>query len=304
MTLRQRMRSGWPPATLFSGRRPSLADVSRSLANRSLRRWGVAGAALGAFCSLVAFAPAVLLASAVGMFTAQRLQLADARGTVWSGSAVAVLTGGMSSRDASRLPGRLHWGWGVDRGDASRPGTAGDSNSGPALELRLQHACCLNGVVRLLLRPGSFTLPEGDWIAQWPAGWLRGLGPPWNNLRLGGTLRVASDGLTVAWMQRSDRIRGTITVELLTASSPLSPLPIVGSYRLSLEPNPADDGTASLRLTTEEGALAISGEGTWDDAGIHFRGEASAAEDDEESLGNLLNTIGPRDGARSIISIG
>jgi len=36
-------------------------------------------------------------------------RLADARGTVWSGSAVAVLTGGAGSRDATALPGRLGW---------------------------------------------------------------------------------------------------------------------------------------------------------------------------------------------------
>ena len=37
--------------------------------------------------------------------TGQRLLLADARGTVWNGSAVPVLTGGPDSRDAAALPG-------------------------------------------------------------------------------------------------------------------------------------------------------------------------------------------------------
>ena len=308
MTFGERIRGkwgNWRPQTTFSRRRSSVADISRSLASRSLRRWGVAGASLGALVSLLAFLPAALLAGVVGGLTNQRLQLADARGTVWSGSAVAVLTGGRSNRDASRLPGRLHWEWGWTGDGRSDPKSAAYANAGSALELRVRHACCLNGVVRLLLRPGSLTLlPAGDRVGQWPAAWLRGLGAPWNTFRLDGTVRVTSDGLTVATTQRSGRLRGRITAELLDVSSPLSPLPIIGSYRLTLEPNPTVPGATSLTLTTEEGALSVSGAGTWDAAGVHFRGEASAAEDDEEALGNLLNIIGPREGARSVISIG
>jgi general secretion pathway protein N len=38
--------------------------------------------------------------------------------------------------------------------------------------------------------------------------------------------------------------------------------------------------------------------------GVRFRGEARANEGDESALTNLLNIIGRRDGARSVISIG
>jgi general secretion pathway protein N len=37
---------------------------------------------------------------------------------------------------------------------------------------------------------------------------------------------------------------------------------------------------------------------------VKFRGEARSATVDEAALSNLLNIIGRRDGARSIISIG
>jgi general secretion pathway protein N len=37
---------------------------------------------------------------------------------------------------------------------------------------------------------------------------------------------------------------------------------------------------------------------------LRFRGEATAAEGDEGALDNLLNIIGRRQGARSVISIG
>ena len=76
---------------------------------RSATRYALWGALLGAVTGLVAFAPATWLASAVASASGQRLQLAEARGTVWSGSAVVVLTGGPGSRVAAALPGRLDW---------------------------------------------------------------------------------------------------------------------------------------------------------------------------------------------------
>ena len=54
-----------------------------------------------------------LAASAIASATNQHLLLADARGTLWSGSAVVVLTGDPGSRDASALPGRLDWTIGI-----------------------------------------------------------------------------------------------------------------------------------------------------------------------------------------------
>ena len=73
------------------------------------RRWGWWGGAVGALAGLVAFAPASWLAQGVAQATSGRLVLAGAEGTVWSGDAVAVLTGGPGSRDARALPGRLGW---------------------------------------------------------------------------------------------------------------------------------------------------------------------------------------------------
>ncbi|MGE4050638.1 MAG: type II secretion system protein N, partial [Piscinibacter sp.] len=44
--------------------------------------------------------------------------------------------------------------------------------------------------------------------------------------------------------------------------------------------------------------------GTLGPGGVRFRGEARAAPGEEAPLANLLNIIGRRDGARSVISIG
>jgi hypothetical protein len=75
--------------------------------------WGLIGTVAGAVLALAAYAPAAWLARAAASATSERLLLADARGTVWQGSAVVVLTGGAGSRDASALPAGCTgpWAW-------------------------------------------------------------------------------------------------------------------------------------------------------------------------------------------------
>lgn len=258
-------------------------------------RWGIAGAVVGTLVALVAFAPAAWLAAAVASFTDQRLLLTEARGTVWSGSAVPVLTGGPESRDASALPGRLEWTVGM---------------KGTAFEVRARHACCLNGTVALQYTPGfgrstvRVVPPPGGWIGQWPSAWLSGIGTPFNTLQLGGTLRLTSPQFAVESVQGRWRLQGLLDAEFAGVSSRVSTLDTLGSYRLRLAGDPANPGIAQLTLTTLEGALLLDGRGTWGPGGMRFRGEAKAAPGDEAALANLLNIIGRRDGARSVISIG
>lgn len=262
------------------------------------RRWALAGLLLGGLLALVANAPAAWLAQAVASSTQQRLLLADARGTVWAGSAVAVLTGGPDSKDASALPGRLNWALGP-RWDTDGLGFA----------LRATQPCCLNGVVTLVVRPGlgrvsASLLPVAGWVGQWPSAWLGGLGTPWNTLQLGGMVRLTSPGLTLESVQGRWRLAGQADVELAALSSRLSILPTLGSYRLAIAGEPAGGAGAEMTLTTLEGALQLTGSGTWAANGVRFRGEAAARAADEVALANLLNIIGRRNGARSLISIG
>ncbi len=284
--------------------------VAWQQARGGARRWAIAGVVLGGLIGGVAFAPASWLANRIATGTQQRLLLADARGTVWAGSAVTVLTGGPGSRDASSLPGRLDWQIGL---------------RGLGFELRLRQACCLNGTVALRVQPGfggttTTLLPSPGWVGQWPSAWLAGLGTPWNTFQLGGAMRLSSPGLSVQTVQGRWRVNGSAELELLGASSRLSTLDPLGSYRVSLigdrpvgdkappaASNTAADttaGPARVGLATLEGALQLSGSGTWGIAGLQFRGEARANAADEAALANLLNIIGRRDGARSVIVIG
>ncbi|MDP1690742.1 MAG: type II secretion system protein N [Burkholderiaceae bacterium] len=273
----------------------TLAELAWQRVRGAGWRWAVAGAIIGAASGLAAFAPAAWLASALASATADRLLLTDARGTLWNGSALPVLSGGPGSRDASALPGRIEWSlaW-----------------RGLSAELRARQACCLRGEVRALIRPGLGRLSvqvlpaESSTIGQWPTGWLAGLGTPWNTLQLGGTLRLTSPGLTIEWVQGRVRFSGEAALDIANASSRVATLETLGSYRLSLRGNAASGDAASLSLITVDGALRLSGQGEWTGTGLRFRGEAQAAEGSETALNNLLNIIGRRQGARSVISIG
>lgn len=278
--------TGWGESTF--------AEIAWDKSRGASVRWALFGIVVGALVGLVAFAPAAWLARGIASATNEHLLLADARGTVWSGSAVVVLTGGPGSRDASALPGRLDWTVGL---------------KGLGLELQARHACCLNGPAAIVVRPGfgrvSIALgANAGWIGQWPTAWLGGLGTPWNTMQMGGSLRLSSPGLAVESVQGRWRLTGRADIDLLDVSSRLSTLDTLGSYRFTVAADPAGTGASQLMLSTQQGALQLSGSGTLGPTGVRFRGDAQAAPGQEAPLTNLLNIIGRRDGARSVISIG
>lgn len=249
--------------------------------------WAAAGAALGALCALAAFAPARWLAAAVAEVSKGHVLLAEARGTVWDGSARLVLTGGAGSTDAAALPGRVAW----------RLQPRWD---GAATQLRAE--CCTPQPldVRARWRLAGWQLQAHDAVSQWPATVLAGLGTPWNTLQLDGEVRLATQGLSVEWVEGRPRVDGRADLEALRVASRLSTLRPMGSYRITLQ-----GGTqATLRLDTLEGSLQLSGTGQWVGERLRFRGEASAVPGREAALANLLNIIGRRTGERSLISIG
>ena len=292
---RKRGRNPWSPTVAATGWGEStFAEIEWDKSRGASLRWAIFGVVVGVLVATIAFAPASWLVGVVASATQQRVLLADARGTVWSGSAVAVLTGGEGSRDASSLPGRLSWTtrW-----------------HGLGVELQLQHACCLNGSVALLVSPGfgrtTYTLvPPSGWVGQWPTALLGGLGTPWNTMQLGGTVRLVSPGLKIDSVQGRMVVDGKAELEVVGVSSRLSTLDRLGSYRMSLTGDAANPGISSLLLSTQDGALQLSGNGSLGPTGLRFRGEARASAAEEAALSNLLNIIGRRDGARSVISIG
>ncbi|HET9821736.1 MAG TPA: type II secretion system protein N [Burkholderiaceae bacterium] len=273
----------------------TLAELAWQRTRQASNRWSVGGAILGLVIGAVAFAPAAWLARAIASSTGERVLLTDARGTVWAGSAQAVLTGGPGSRDATALPDRVHWRLGV---------------AGLGVELRLRQPCCVRGEVRVAVAPGwgrttvRVAPGESSTLGQWPAALLAGLGTPWNTLQLGGTLRLTSSGMVFESVQGRVRFTGDAALDISQASSRVSTLDTLGSYRLMLRGDAARGDAATIDLLTLDGALRLTGNGQWSAAGLRFRGDAEAVEGNEAALNNLLNIIGRRQGARSVISIG
>ena len=249
--------------------------------------WALAGLLMGAVGAVAVFAPAQWLAAGLASASGERVLLAEARGTVWNGSAQLVLTGGTASQDRAALPGRVQW--------RLHPGWSG-------LRADIAADCCTPTPLRLTAQPrwNGAHLAMADGQSQWPAAVLAGLGTPWNTLQPQGQLALHTQGLQADWAAGRLVLAGQARLDALDMSSRLSTLRPMGSYRLTL----AGGAAPTLALQTLRGDLQLSGSGQWVGQRLRFSGEASATPEREGALTNLLNIIGRRNGARSLISLG
>jgi general secretion pathway protein N len=259
----------------------------RSPSAAAVWAWAVVGLAVGAVVAVLFFAPATWLARAVNAIGQGRVVLSDSTGTVWSGSARLALAGGAGSRDTVRLPGRVEWviapGWG-------------------ALSMKLLADCCTPEPVAVVLTPQwqGLHLQVLRSQSSWPASLLAGLGTPWNTLQLQGNLVLTTPGFTLATSLDRWTLQGDVQLEAQDLQSRVSSLRPLGSYQLRV----AGGAQPSLALTTLRGDLQLGGQGRWTAGRLRFEGEARATPDHAQELSNLLNIMGRRDGARSIITLG
>lgn len=253
-------------------------------------RWAAAGALAGLLVAVAWCAPADWLARGLARASSDRLQLHQAQGSVWNGSARLQLSAGTGSTGATALPGRLQW--------TVRPRWNG-------LQLALEAPCCLDTPWEWQLRFGlqglqlqATDLAPGS--SHFPAAMLTGLGTPWNTVRPQGTLALHSRSLQVELNNTTWSLQGMATLDALGMRTALSTLEPLGSYRLVLEGGPSPQ----LALSTLDGKLLLSGQGQLAQGRWRFAGEARSDAASQAALGNLLNIIGRREGARSVITLG
>jgi len=243
---------------------------------------------IGAIAAVTLLAPAQWLGAAIARASQGRVQLAQASGTVWRGSGQLVLTGGAGSRDRAALPGQIRW--------RLSPGLT-------SVHLALDTDCCTpHGPLAIDLAPrwGGGQIRLADAQALLPADWLDGLGAPFNTLQPRGELGWQSRNLSLLWLSGRLVMSGQLTITARAMSSRLSPLRPLGSYQVVI-----DGGEPpTLKLTTLEGSLQLTGDGQWTGGRLRFQGLATPAPGMEAQLANLLNAIGPRRGNQSALSLG
>jgi general secretion pathway protein N len=254
-------------------------------------RWAILGTVLGVLAATTLFAPAAWLGSGLALASQGRVVLNQPSGTVWDGSGQLVLSGGVGSRDATTLPGRIHW--------RLKPTATFE------LQALIDADCCTAQSVQVRLSPrlgGASALVQPS-QSTWPATLLTGLGAPFNTIDLQATLKLNTQVLTLEWINKQLKLEGKATLDVIDASTRLSTLRPVGSYRLSFQ---GTQGSAvpSLNLETISGSLLLTGSGQLTGSRWRFNGEASAAPGFEAALSNFLDILGRRVGPRSIITIG
>lgn len=254
-------------------------------------RWAVLGSVLGLFVATIVFAPAAWLGSALALSTQDRVVLNEPSGTVWNGSGQLVLSGGIGSRDATTLPGRIQWRF--------KPTT------NLSLHALIDADCCTTQSIDMLVSPhlsGATALIQPS-QSTWPATLLTGLGAPFNTIDLQATLKLNTQLLTLEWLNKKLKLEGKASLDVIDASTRLSTLRPVGSYRLSFQGSQGAS-VPSLNLETLNGSLLLSGSGQLTGNRWRFNGEASAAPGFEAALNNFLDILGRRVGPRSIITVG
>ncbi len=231
-------------------------------------------------------APANWLAASVASRTGGVVLLADADGTIWSGSAVLALGGSSDSAARLALPGRIIWQ--LDFGRMLAP------------VMHLKHDGVLQQAMTARYANGGLAVDAGT--AMLPASLLELVGPPLNTLRPEGRCIVRWQALTV---DGAGNVTGEGTLRIEGFALALSPVRPLGDYRVDWTSTARG---AIWRLATERGPLALVGNGTTGSSGTQVRVVASIAAGAPVAvaaqLAPLLDMIGRHGTSEAVIETG
>ena len=217
------------------------------------------------------FAPAAWIGDWIA--ERSRVRLVDARGTVWRGSALLGMSDG---RATTLVPGRIDW-----RLDLL-----------PSPGAEISHPW-LTAPLKLTVHGKAVAYGAGS--ARLPAGVLASAGMPFNTLKPGGTLEAR-------WSQgefRSGALTGELQVDWRDATSALSPVGPLGTYRILVT---GRGDNATLELQTLRGPLQMEGSGRINGLQVRFRGTATAEPSSRAALDGLLGVLGMRSGDKVLLA--
>ena len=245
--------------------------MERSVGNR---RWFVLGGLTFYAACLLITAPASMTAWIIARASDGMVLLERPEGSMWRGRASRLLVsipggGAMSIGNSTWDVALLR----LFRGEL-------------AIDLALDGV--VNGSGTLILQPGKvrvtgsrITLPASVFVSFFPV---------LQFIRPGGQLAIDIADVVFS----ANRITGAGEALWMDATSALSPLAPLGSYRARVE---SDQQHARLEITTMRGALQVEGRGAWSSAaGVSFEGLARAAPGEAPRLRDLLQLMGRDDG--------
>jgi len=253
---------------------------------------------LVAVATMLVTAPASLVDLALERATDGRVRLADATGSIWNGQGRVVLVdvATIANRDQQAvaprgpislpgvvIPGTIRW------EIAALPLVIGRLQASASHESMAKPALITGTASRLQVTGGSLQLPNVN---------LARLGSPWTTVRPTASLAVTWQPIVI----EDGRFNGQAILELRDVASALTPVRPLGAYRIDIDGSGA---TSVIRMSSLDGPLRLSGQGTWTPAaGLRFTAYAEADEAERLRLQSLLGLLGRREGTRTMIKIG
>lgn len=241
-----------------------------------MNRWCLLGVGLGAYTlALLASAPATLVDAALQNTSQGTLRLAEAQGTLWSGSGLIEIR---DTRARTGVAKEITW----------RVAPESLLRGHLACEVRLERASerfpLTLAMSRIELANANISLPAS----------VLGLGvEKLAVLGLTGEVRVHVERLSIS----RDALAGNATLQWHAAGSALTQVSPLGDYELRLD---GQGNTVNAILRTIEGPLRLDGEGSWTrGARPVFLAMAHVLPRDQPKLAPLLRLIAVERGAGS-----
>ena len=158
----------------------------------------------------------------------------------------------------------------------------------------------LDGISAPLKLTGGFNEIRGSSATlNLPSVDLGRLGSPWNTIRPSAAVGLNWNDFAI----RRGTFEGRLSIELREASSAMTSVRPLGTYKIDVDSKPA--GATDVVLRTLRGPLTLNGSGVWDKrSGLRFSATAEADARERERLQGFLVLIGRREGDKVVFKIG